>query len=72
MNWLKVLGVLVPLGIALSTLGALVAFGTGVADVPASLTTPSLAAGIALVVVVMGLVCLLGAKSKEWRANPYW
>ncbi|WP_439026330.1 hypothetical protein [Haloarchaeobius sp. DT45] len=72
MNWLKVLGVLVPLGILAAGLGALATFGTNLSDLTDVVGLPAIAAGLAIVVLVMGGVSVLGAGSKEWRANTYW
>ncbi|WP_435318296.1 hypothetical protein [Haloarchaeobius sp. TZWSO28] len=72
MNWLKVLGVLVPLGILVAGLGALATLGTNLETLTDVLPLPAVAAGFIIVVAVMGAVSVVGAGSKEWRANTYW
>ncbi|WP_435358256.1 hypothetical protein [Haloarchaeobius sp. DFWS5] len=72
MNWFKVLGGLVPLGILLASVAALATMGTGLSNLTDAVALPAVAAGLVLVVVVMGAVCAVGARSKEWRSNTYW
>ncbi|WP_267639468.1 hypothetical protein [Haloarchaeobius amylolyticus] len=72
MNWLKVLGVLVPLGILASGLGALATMGTNLDALTGEVTLVAVAAGFLVVLAVMGAVSVVGARSKEWRANTYW
>lgn len=38
---------------------------------PGTLLAPTLTTGV-ITVVAIGLLVLVGTRSKRWRANPYW
>ncbi|WP_458205125.1 hypothetical protein [Haladaptatus sp. NG-SE-30] len=66
MHWTKplaLLGVAVLVGLALGGLALLVT--TTLSEMAAIVT-------MALVAVFVAGLALVGAKSKQWRANPYW
>ncbi|WP_435332659.1 hypothetical protein [Haloarchaeobius sp. TZWWS8] len=72
MTRFKALGMLVPVAIVFSGLVALVALGVNLGSLADVASSTAVAAGIAVVVLVMGGVSALGARSKEWLENTYW
>lgn len=71
MNWLRFLGVLAVLGIAVGTVGGLVAFITRTATATAYGPTAAMAAtAIAVGVVVLAVLVGLRGAPRGW--TPYW
>ncbi|WP_158056614.1 hypothetical protein [Halorussus halophilus] len=66
MNWTKLLAALGVASLAFVVVGGLVELLTAIAGYTAALAVTAL-----LVVVVLAAV-RWGARSKRWRANPYW
>jgi hypothetical protein len=69
MNWTKLLGLLgtaLLAGLAVGALALLVTTISGTASAVAAIVT------LALVVLLVGGMVRLGARSRRWRENPYW
>ena len=72
MSWLKTLGVLAPLGILAVALAGLAGLGTGLSSPPASVGATATGVTAAVVVVVLGVLCIAGARWGGWLSTPYW
>ncbi len=66
MHWTKPLALLGVILLALLVLGGLALLVT------AAFSKLAVVAALAVVVVLVAVTTALGAKSRRWRANPYW